>query len=91
MIAFYVKLHNIHFNFNKLQLRVPEVKYLGTIITAEGMKSGPDKVKAIVYKPTPTEKADVRCLLGMINFLIASHMLNMSVNYNSSATRPSKS
>ena len=30
---------NVHFNFNKLQLRVPEVKYLGTIITADGMKT----------------------------------------------------
>ena len=52
-------------NFNKLQLRVPEVKYLGTIITADGMKPDPDKVKAIVDIPTPTDKADVRCFLGM--------------------------
>ena len=28
--------------------------------------------------PTPTEKADVRRLLGMINFL-ASHIPNMSI------------
>ena len=68
---------NVRFNFNKLQLRVPEVKYLGTIITADGMKPDPDKVKAIVDIPTPTDKADVRRLLGMINFL-ASHMPNMS-------------
>ena len=27
--------------------------------------------------PTPTEKADVRCLLGMVNFL-ASHIPNIS-------------
>lgn len=72
-----VKERNVRFNFNKLQLRVPEVKYLGTIITAEGMKPDPDKVKAIVDIPTPTDKADVRHLLGMINFL-ASHIPNMS-------------
>ena len=41
------------------------------------MKPDPDKVKAIVDIPTPTDKADVRRLLGMINFL-ASHMPNMS-------------
>ena len=64
-------------NFSKLQLRVPEVKYLGTIISADGMKPDPDKVKAIVDIPTPTDKPDVRRLLGMINFL-ASHVPNMS-------------
>ena len=71
------KERNVRFNFNKLQLRVPQVRYLGTIITADGMKPDPDKVKAIVDIPTPTDKADVRRLLGMINFL-ASHIPNMS-------------
>ena len=69
---------NVRFNFDKLQLRVSEVKYLGTIITADGMKPDPDKVRAIMDIPTPTEKADVRRLLGMINFL-ASHIPNMSM------------
>ena len=41
------------------------------------MKPDPDKVKAIVDIPTLTDKADVRQLLGMINFL-ASHIPNMS-------------
>ena len=71
------KEHNVRLNVNKLQLRVPEVKYLGTIITADGMKPDPDKVKAIVDIPTPTDKADVRQLLDMINFL-ASRIPNMS-------------
>ena len=71
------KERNVRFNFSKLQLRVPEVKYLGTIISADGMKPDPDKVKAIVDIPTPTDKPDVRRLLGMINFL-ASHIPNMS-------------
>ena len=71
------KDHNVRFNFDKLQLRVSEVKYLGTIITADGLKPDPDKVRAIMDIPTPTEKADVRRLLGMINFL-ASHIPNMS-------------
>ena len=72
------KEHHVPFNFNKLQLRVPEVKYLGTIVTADGMKPDPDKVRAIMDISTPTEKADVRRLLGMINFL-ASHIPNMSI------------
>ena len=43
---------NITFNFEKMQLRVDEVKYLGTI-TKEGMKPDPTKVKAII-EATPT-------------------------------------
>ena len=72
------KEHHVRFNFDKLQLRVSEVKYLSTIITADGTKPDPEKVRAIMDIPTHTEKADVRRLLGMINFL-ASHIPNMSI------------
>ena len=68
---------NVKLNFDKLQLRVSEVKYLGTIITHEGMKPDPAKVKAIAEMPTPHDKAAFRRLLGMINFL-AAHIPNMA-------------
>jgi len=38
------KAHNVKSNY-KLQLQVPEVKYLGTIISQEGMKPDPIKVR----------------------------------------------
>ena len=44
---------NKKLNFDKLQLRVKEVKYLGAIITHEGMKPDPAKVTAIVEMPVP--------------------------------------
>ena len=72
------KEYQVCFNFDKLQLRVSEVKYLGTIITADCTKPDPEKVRAIMDIPTSTEKADVRCPLGMINFL-TSHIPNMSI------------
>ena len=55
------------------------MKYLGTIVSQEGMKSDPTKVQAIAISkmPAPTEKASVRHLLGMINFL-APHIPNMA-------------
>ena len=68
---------NVKLNLDKLQLRVSEVKYLGTIITHEGMKPDPAKVNAITEMPVPEDKAAVRRLLGMINFL-ASHIPNMA-------------
>ena len=71
------KDRNIVFNMDKLQLRVNEVKYLGTIVTPEGTKPDPSKVKAIVEMDPPKDKAGIWCLLGMINFL-AAHIPNMS-------------
>ena len=71
------KERNIVFNLEKLQLRVNEVKYLGTIVTPEGTKPDPSKVKAIVEMAPPQDKAGIRRLLGMINFL-AAHIPNMS-------------
>jgi len=68
---------NIKLNFDKFQLSVSEVKYLGTIISHEGMKSDPAKVTAIKEIPIPKDKAAVRCLLGMINYL-APHIPNMA-------------
>ena len=60
---------NVKLNFDKFQFCVSEVKYLGTIITHEGMKPDPAKVRAIKEMPPPHDKAAVRRLLGMINYL----------------------
>ena len=69
------KERNITLNFDKLQLHVSKVKYLGTIITPEGMKPDPAKLKAIVEMTTPTDKAGIRRLLGML----APHIPNISI------------
>ena len=58
-------------------LTVPEVKYLGTIISQDGMKPDPAKAQAISEMPTPSDKASVHHLLGMINFL-APHIPDMA-------------
>ena len=68
---------NVKLNWDKLQLRVNAVKYLGTIISEEGIKPDSAKVEAISNMPIPTDKAGVRRLLGMVNFL-ANHIPNMS-------------
>lgn len=60
---------NIKFNPDKFQFRVPEVKYLGLIISSAGIKVDPGHIKGIMSMPTPSSKTQVRRLLGMINFL----------------------
>ena len=69
--------YNIKFNWEKLQFHANKVKYVGTIISEEGIKLDPAKVDTISNMPIPTDKAGVRRLLGMINFL-ANHIPNMS-------------
>ncbi|GBL95541.1 Transposon Ty3-I Gag-Pol polyprotein [Araneus ventricosus] len=60
---------NIKFNQNKIQLKVPEVKYLGYIFSSEGMKPDPDYVQAIIDMPEPRNKTELQRILGMINYL----------------------
>ena len=67
----------IKLNFDKLQLRMKEVRYLGTMVTPQGIKPDPMKVSAIVEMTSPTDKAGIRRLLGMTNFL-AAHIPNVS-------------
>ena len=67
----------VRFNKNKLKLRIPEVKYVGNIVSAEGIKPDPDKVKAITEMPNPESKQDLQRLLGMVNYL-AKFIPNMS-------------
>ena len=67
----------IKFNFDKLQLHINEVRYLGTMVTPQGIKPDPMKVSAIVEMTSPTDKAGIKRLLGMTNFL-AAHIPNVS-------------
>ena len=68
---------NIKFNKEKLKICIPEVKYIGDIISAEGLKPDNSKIKAVCEFPTPTSKQDVMRLLGMVNYL-SKYIPNMS-------------
>ena len=43
-------------NAEKLKLRQPKVSFIGHIVTGEGLKVDPAKVKAIQEMPPPTDK-----------------------------------
>lgn len=61
--------YNVKFNKDKLQLRVKVVKYLGHLISAEGLIVDPSKVRAITEMPPPTDKKSLIRLLGMIAYV----------------------
>ena len=45
------KSYNLGLNFDKVEVRKPEVQYVGHIISAEGLKPDPEKVKAMKDMP----------------------------------------
>ena len=59
----------IRFNPEKCVIGSQEVKYFGHILTSEGLKADPDKVRAIVDMKAPENKAELETLLGMITYL----------------------
>ena len=63
------RARNIQLNADKFKFKVQEVSYAGHVFTSEGLKVDPDKVTTIEQITAPTDKAGVRRLLGMINYL----------------------
>ena len=45
------------------------MKFHGHVFSQDGLKTDPEKVRAIVEMPRPTDKAGVRRLLGMVNYV----------------------
>ena len=56
-------------NPKKSQIAVREVKYMGHILSAEGVKPDPAKVSAIEDLQPPTDVPGVRRVIGMVNYL----------------------
>ena len=61
-----------------------ELKFLGHIISAEGIKPDPDKVKAIADALVPRDQVELRSFLGsIIPYTVCSQPCN---SYHSFAT-----
>lgn len=59
----------VKFNRSKLQLKVKQARYCGHLITPDGIQADPDKVKAILEMPAPTDAKGVQRFIGMVNYL----------------------
>lgn len=58
----------LYLDINKCQFGVKEVKYLGLIVSTEGIKMDPAKVNAIQEWRVPHSVKDVQSFLGFANF-----------------------
>ena len=63
------KEKNIKLTKDKLELKCKEVAFHGHLLTSEGLKVDPGKVKAIMTMPRPTSAEEVSRLSGMVNYL----------------------
>ena len=68
---------NLKLNKQKVELRVNEVKYVGHVISKDGLKVDPEKVNAIVNMPAPTDVQSVRRFLGLVQY-VAKFIPNMA-------------
>ena len=60
---------NLRLNSNKMNLRKSEVRFMGHLITKDGLKPDPEKVSAVQEMPRPTSKKELLSLLGFVNYM----------------------
>ena len=60
---------NLKLNKKKAKLRLTEVKYVGHVLTAEGVKPDPEKISTVVDMPRPVNVKEVQRFTGFINYL----------------------
>ncbi|XP_064479086.1 uncharacterized protein K02A2.6-like [Ornithodoros turicata] len=59
---------NLKLKKSKCHFAMPEVRYLGHRINAEGIHTTEEKVQALLDAPEPTNKAQLQSFLGMLAF-----------------------
>ena len=56
-------------NRDKCAFNLSEVKFLGHVLSADGIKPDPEKTRAILEFPTPGCRRDLRRFFGVVNYL----------------------
>lgn len=58
----------IKVNFEKCRFFVPELVYLGHVISAKGLRPCPDKISTIEKAKAPKNESELKSFLGLINY-----------------------
>ena len=61
--------NGVTLNIDKCEFAKSSVTYLGHVVTADGIKADPAKVRAVKEMPQPSDVSDIRRFLGMANQL----------------------
>lgn len=65
-----LKKEGVTLNKSKCKIGVKSVKYLGHIIENGKVKPDPERIKAIINLPQPSNISELRRFLGMINYIM---------------------
>ena len=60
--------HQLFANFSKCDFLKDKIKYLGHVVTKEGIFVDPEKIRAIEYWLVPKDVTDVRSFMGIIGY-----------------------
>ena len=60
---------NLRLNPDKFRYKVKSVKWMGHILSDEGLKADPARIQAIVEFPVPTSASDLKRFIGMVGYL----------------------
>jgi hypothetical protein len=60
--------HDLYANARKCEFHRDSVKYLGYILTSDGLRMAKDKVQTILNWPEPRKVKDIQSFLGFANF-----------------------
>ncbi|RUS91936.1 hypothetical protein EGW08_000338 [Elysia chlorotica] len=61
--------YGVRLNRDKLELASSKITFMGHVISSDGIKTDPEKVRAIRDFPPPTCLTEVRRFLGMVQYL----------------------
>ena len=68
---------NLRLNKDKSQIKLEKIRYIGHILSKDGLKPDPKKIEAITKMNTPKSKEEVQRFLGMVTYL-AKFIPNLS-------------
>ena len=76
--AFFEKLRaaSLKLKPSKCDFFKKEIKYLGHLVSEEGVSTDPDKIKSVTEWPQPTTVTDVRSFLGFVSYYTIAKPLN---------------
>ena len=60
---------NLRLNPEKFRFKVEEVKWMGHILSSQGLKCDPARISAIAEFPVPTSVPELKRFLGMVGYL----------------------
>ena len=72
-----LKQINLKLSPHKCKYKTTEVRYVGHVLTDQGLKPDPNKVRAITDMPDPTDVAELLRFMGMVKYL-AKFIPNLS-------------